>query len=274
MAVLVICSALVGGAQQVILSRTRLNRLAESDIEIRAALLLGLEYAMQAWSREEALPQTRNPNGVGVEWVADSSSGIPLNITLRDAQDRFNLNHLALPVTPTAPRPALRMLEALLSVTDPEADPVVFQQFQERVAGLEPWFSGVEMVQDLVPETAEQWRNLPAYMVALPHPRERWLPLNVNTASPEVLLAVLGVRFKPFVELLIAGRQNQPIERLDPYMTVLPLPVQVAVREALTVRSSLAEVRVETETPEGARRLTAWLQRKPGGEVEVIRCQW
>jgi len=273
LAVLVSCVGLVAGVQSRLLSRAKLLGQEAAEVELRGALILGVQEGMRRWSEDENWILPPEKNGPGAFWEFETDTGATVTVTLRDAQDRLNLNHLNLPVTPEFPRSALDMLEDLLDMTDPEADPEIFTRFRRIVEEVEPWFAGVERMDRLDPEIRE-WRGVRTYLVALPHPRERWLPVNVNTAPPERLEAILGVRFRGWIDTLVQAREAEPITDLGNYLQFLPQIIRQPVNRVLGVRSEMAEVRVAAEGWNTRRDVTAWLRRSGGGDVEVIRCQW
>jgi len=271
--VLVSCVGLVAGVQSRLVSRARLLSQEAAEVELRGALLLGLQEGMRQWSEDETWILPRNETDPQPFWDLRTDSGAAVTIRLRDAQDRLNLNHLNLPVTPEFPRSAMDMLQDLLAMTDPESDPESFVRFGRAVEELEPWFSGVGQIDRLEPATRE-WRAVRTYLVALPHPRERWLPVNVNTAPPELLEAILGVRFRGWIDTLVRARETGPIMDLAHYLMFLPELVRQPVSRVLDVRSEIAEVTVTAEGWNTRRGLTAWVRRSHGGDVEVIRCRW
>lgn len=269
LAILVVCLGLAGGMHQRLVARSLSLEREATALELRAALTMGLREGMERWSADES--PWREADSASRHF--ETGEGVEVEVTLRDAQDRFNLNHLTLPVTPDQPRSALDMLEDLLRTTDPEAPPEIFHRFRETVEQEEPWFSGVDSLELLEP-AAREWRGLRESVVALPPPRGRGLTVNVNTARPEVLHAMLGDAFRPWVQSLLLAREREPIRNLDSYLRLLPEVVRRPVDRALDVRSSHAELRAAAEYRGTRRTLTAWLRRETNGEVEVLRCRW
>lgn len=269
LAVLVACVALAGGMHLRLVARSLSLERDAVDVELRAALILGLREGMRYWSANET--PWREPDRKGRVFTTDT--GARVTLSYRDAADRLNLNHLTLPVTPDQPRSALDMLEDLLRMTDPDAPPEIFHRFRKTVEEEDPWFSGVDTLELLEPG-AREWRGARDYLVALPAPRGRWLPVNVNTAPPELLYAMLGTSFRPWVDSLVLAREREPIGNLEAYLQYLPEQVRRPVDRALDVRSSHAELRIEAEIRGSRRDLTAWLRRETNGDVEVLRCRW
>lgn len=117
------------------------------------------------------------------------------------------------------------------------------------------------------------WIGLDAPALAALRPLVEVLPLrtqlNVNTASLEVLAAVLGVDAGT-AQRLVSQRQTAPFENLDRVRTLLPegVPFDPA---RLSVRSSFFEVQGRVRLDARVVQERALLQRRGTNEVVVVR---
>jgi len=271
LAVLVGCTALTLATQRRLLSRGRLLEQERDEVELRGALLLGLREGMTLWSQDEDL----TVDYLGEDWAQPrewiTSSGVRLQVQLRDAQDRWNLNHLTLPVTPGMVRTPRTMFQELLRLSG--EDVREWTDTLDRIERSEPWFSDAGLLAAFHASETDT-EVLMDRVVALPHPRGRFLPLNLNTVHPQVLRALVGDALAAWVERVEGARVDRPIRSVDSQTGFLPGPARILLSQVVSVTTSYMEVTVVAETDTTRREMSAILYRATGGDVEVIRCQW
>jgi type II secretory pathway component PulK len=271
LAVLVSCTALTVAAQRQLLSRSRMLEQERDEVELRGTLLLGLREGMELWAADEdwTVDHPEEDWFRPREWT--TSSGVTLRVQLRDAQDRWNLNHLSLPVTPGMVRTPRAMFQDLLRLHG--EDPRDWRDTLDAVEADSPWFATADLLALYRPDAGVP-APLREQVVALPHPKGRFLPLNLNTVQPEVLEALVGDSLRAWVDRVAGARTDRPIRSVASQTQFLPGPVRMALSQGVTVRSSYAQLDVVAETGSTRRELTAWLVRNTEGTVEVLQCHW
>ena len=106
----------------------------------------------------------------------------------------------------------------------------------------------------------------------VPAAREEPLPVNVNTAEREALLAVAGVEQDALVRTAAGLRALRPFESLGILFAARP-EVAAALTGALDVKSRHFRVRAEAKAESGrTRRVTAWYERDGEGNLKCL--QW
>ncbi|MCA1807950.1 MAG: general secretion pathway protein GspK [Lentisphaerae bacterium] len=144
--------------------------------------------------------------------------GVAVRAGMSDATRRFNVNNLGCDYGETEGRPPEDVMSGLLQAAGsrtPEDDAArlragLVQAMQESD---EAMLQGSGALLDLLPELPPERLEvlLTALPVALRHP----LPVNVNTATPEVLQALLGDARRMAADALIARRDAQPLAALE-----------------------------------------------------------
>lgn len=115
--------------------------------------------------------------------------------------------------------------------------------------------------------------DLRAGAVAVPADREEALPVNVNTAGREALLAVAGIEQDAPVRTAMAMRLLRPFETTGILFAAHP-EAAAALEGALDVKSRHFRVRAEAKAEGSGRtwRVSAWYER---GDDGALRClQW
>lgn len=109
-------------------------------------------------------------------------------------------------------------------------------------------------------------------LTVLPVPRARPLPVNVNTATREVLLGVLGLDREDLVAAILFQRARGPIRSIDgAAITADPSFAQTAARY-LDVKSHAFLVDAQAYSDGRTERLRVLARRGPQGDVTPI--QW
>jgi len=115
--------------------------------------------------------------------------------------------------------------------------------------------------------------DLRAGALAVPADREAPVPVNLNTAGREALLAVAGVEQDAPVRTAMAMRSLRPFETTGILFAAHP-EVAAALQGALDVKSRFFRVRAEAKAEASGRtwRVAAWYER---GDDGALRClQW
>jgi general secretion pathway protein K len=117
--------------------------------------------------------------------------------------------------------------------------------------------------------------DLSALSAVVPAAIEEPIPVNVNTASRELLMALMG--FQPRLhedELLVAFlrfREREPIASVAPFTAVRP-ELAASLAGALGTGSEYFRVRSRASLAGLQRTVTAWVRRDEAGDVHVL--QW
>jgi general secretion pathway protein K len=104
-------------------------------------------------------------------------------------------------------------------------------------------------------------------LTVLPVPRTRPLSVNVNTAAPEVLRAVLGLANDAVADSILALRAVRPIRSIEALSALGDPLLSAAVGPYLDVRSRFFRVRARAYRDGESLALEALAQREPSGRV-------
>lgn len=154
-----------------------------------------------------------------------------VSIQIADEASKFNINNLY--QDGKADEAALKVLQRLLVSLDLEPklaiaildwqDPdrevyqdggdegIVYRGQNPNVTIPNQPFLTVDALQDIPEMNAEKLATLKPFITAVPY----YLPININTASPELLAALIDGAAVEQVKPLIAQRERQPLESLD-----------------------------------------------------------
>lgn len=114
--------------------------------------------------------------------------------------------------------------------------------------------------------------NLADCVTLLPLARERPLPVNVNTASRETLIGVLGFERDDLVASVLALRSLKPIRALDTLAVLTDPAYFESVRPWLDVRSRVFRVESRAYADGQSVTLRVLATRGPDGRVDIV--QW
>ena len=109
-------------------------------------------------------------------------------------------------------------------------------------------------------------------LTVLPGRQNSMTPVNVNTASKEVLLGVLGVTQDGLVRLITARRNEQPIRSLDQFFAETGRPMPVELQPYLDVKSRFFTIDAQANAEGHTEHLQVLARRGAGGQVDVL--QW
>lgn len=109
-------------------------------------------------------------------------------------------------------------------------------------------------------------------LTVIPLERSQPVPVNINTAGREVLLALLGVDREDLVGRILEWRKAYPFRSLDGALANLDEATAAAIRPWLAVNSRYFRVRARAYAEGTASNLRVLARRTGKGEVEVL--QW
>jgi len=114
--------------------------------------------------------------------------------------------------------------------------------------------------------------DLSASTALVPAPLEAPIPINVNTASRDVLMAVTGLQQETAVRTLLALRQIQPFESLSVMFMASP-ELAAALEGTVGTASTFFRVRARASMGDLHSSVMAWVEReKDSGDVRIL--QW
>ena len=108
---------------------------------------------------------------------------------------------------------------------------------------------------------------LAPYIVVLPVATE----VNVNTASAEVLVAMIKGNDHATAERLLQVRQRTPFEDMAKFAAQVPSLAPLAARPLLSVKSDFFEVRGRLRLSDRVLEETSLLRRVQGRQIDVLR---
>lgn len=241
-------------------------------------------------------------------WAAREEVTTPLGVStmtvISDAHRRFDLNNLAVPATAGVRNPEDVVMDLLTLCGDftPVDKVTALHDFvDDDPAGLhEAAFYADRKPPEACPNRAlfawgellsvEGWsradferkprsgamRTFDADLVdcvtLLPLPRQKLVPVNINTASRETLTGVLGLGQDTLVATILTLRAMKPIRDLEALAMMAEPDVFETVRPYLTVRSELFEVDTQAYADGRTERVHALAARNRDGRVDVV--QW
>lgn len=109
-------------------------------------------------------------------------------------------------------------------------------------------------------------------VTVLPVVQERVLPVNVNTAGRDVLLAVLGLEQEVLANAILSMRQINPIATIDAVQQLMEPALFAQTSPYLAVRSDYFRIEARAFADGASAGVRALAHRDGGGNVEII--QW
>lgn len=200
-----------------------------------------------------------------------------------DAQSRINVNNIAgVPATAPATRAALQRLFISLalppSLLNAIADWVDADDRVSEPGGAEDaWYLSQPRPGLAANAPVRRASELLAVRTADPGSLTRLLPfvsaldapasVNVNTAPPEVLAAVVGGLDAAGAAALVASRAQAPFANIADFRARLPRPNLVVDEALIDVRSDWFEVSIEARQGDTLARARALLKRVPAANT-------
>ena len=200
-----------------------------------------------------------------------------------DAQSRININNIAgAPSAPAPTRTALQRLFAALalppSLLNAIADWVDADNLVSEPGGAEDaWYLSQPRPGLAANAPVRRASELLAVRGADPGSIARLLPMvgaldaptavNVNTAAPEVLAAVVGGLDATSAAVLVASRSQAPFANIADFRARLPRPDLVVDETLIDVKSDWFEVTIEARQGDTLARARALLKRSPAANT-------
>ncbi len=309
MALILVLAAIVlaGGLALFLQARAAASaRVEQAELTRERLRVAAAEAAREAlWLL--AADEDRQVDHLGEDWAKPrenhGADGLYTWTLIEDAGRFFNLNNLA--ATSQGPRPAHEILLDLLTfcgdftpsvrvaaLTDfVDADEVgpyeaEFGQHQPlpyRPPNRELWApSEVLRVHDFTAELFQPRLRAPAdglfsgdfasAAVMVPLHLDKPLPVNVNTASRDVLMGLTSLQHDDVVRQVMAIRQSQPFESLAMIFAAYP-EFAAALADSVATASTIFRVRARAALDLQRWSVMAWVERNP--ETGLIRIlQW
>ena len=202
---------------------------------------------------------------------ADDGPEAFLSGSIADMQARYNLSNLLLPDGKVAPlqQAALVRLCAAIGV-----DPGVAQTIASGLLAATYPGPDAQATAPLLPRSVDQlgWLGVDAAAIKLLSPYvvllEPGAPVNVNTASREVLMAAIKDLDSATAERLIQLRQRTPFKELSTLQ--VQIPTLTLAPGTVDVRSTFFEVRAQIRLADRVLVERSLVHRK-GAQIEVLR---
>ncbi|MBN1670600.1 MAG: general secretion pathway protein GspK [Kiritimatiellae bacterium] len=283
--VLVLLALLIGVTVEAQLTAHRALRQARRNL-----LLTRLRLAAEdgAWQGVRLLAEDESPSfdHAGEAWTRPvetlSPDGIRTRTVILDEDRCFDLNNLARTAGIGAEYGAPRTAAALLTLCGQADAASQVQSILTHAQRNGPLLSWADLLR--LPGFSKQMfgaegtggggpYDVPpgACLTVVPVEADRGLPVNVNTAHPNVLLALLGAERRSAVQRLVERRRQQPFQSLGEVADALAWPALRSGRFPLEVRSAFFAV-CATAGAEGlSRQVRAVVQRHAQGRMTVLR---
>ncbi len=299
-------TALLLQAQMATRRRVSLRQAGLEQVRLRAAAADAIRAAMQRLADDEDLTFDTLEDDWAQPIEHRDPTGIELYVTVEDENRFFDLNNLRIePVPGTATRSAHDILLDLLNgcgifTAIPKADNIRDWIDDDDIGLRERAFY---MALDPPYEPPNRWlytwnellaideierplfdrrvrrniteafaHNLIDTVTLIPVERGSPVPVNVNTAPPNVLLGVLGFGNERAVEMLQGARQIAPIRSLEALAAFAPEELIEQVGPYVDVRSSFFRIRAYASVPGHTEQVLALVQRESEGNVKIL--QW
>lgn len=293
-------------AQSHALARTRAareNALRERT-QLRQAAVEAAREALQRLADDEDL----GADALSEPWAAPLERETPLGIAtrarVRDEQSRIDLNNLHLSAGPgrRATDDIVMDLMTLCGEFSPSAPVAALRDFvdTDRAGAREhDFYQRANPPLRPADRVLYGWRELLSvdgwnethllrrpretiargfdamlvdHVTLIPIPRERPIPINVNTATRETLRAVMGFEQDRLVDMVLTLRSIRPIRQLDVFVVTAGAETFDRLRPHLDVRSRYFRVFARAEKNGRRFDVDVFAVRADDGRVEIA--QW
>ncbi|MCB1068850.1 MAG: general secretion pathway protein GspK [Kiritimatiellae bacterium] len=250
------------------------RRTRETALRLQTALIDAGRDAIQRLARDDDYTyDSRNePWTEAVEWT--DPDGIGVRVRIVDANRRFDLNNLAVQTTGTQRPPDEILLNLLVQCGEfssgdrvkalkdwVDQDEEGFRESPHYQDGIHPrkpsnrpllsWselFAVDGWTRDLfLPKRASGTTRLfEADLVEcatlIPLPRDRVIPINLNTANRAVLLGLIGLEYETAVDRILTFRDEAEIRTLDQLEGLVPEGALTPIRPYLDIKSTWFQI--------------------------------
>ena len=295
---------------------------ATASLHTDQALLIALSgegWARELLEEDSRNPQTNQSDHYGEIWAQAMPllpvEGGTLTGCISDLQSRINLNSfssytagklqaelnhfdnmglaktwinlldlLEIPATPARAATIIDWLDTDSTLVNSSgAEQPDYEAFQPpRVVANDRMSDATELA-DVMGYRVQEVQLLLPWIATLPSPSRTSMPININTASAELLLALGGNYSAQFVEVITEGRPfsdlNQLHSQLDTYLGFVnpsspggtgTKAKQIWNADLLTVRTDFFKLYLEVAIGEARIEVTSILHRKQGVQPTVI----
>ena len=275
-----VAAALSLGQQVWLRQMENINERAQAN----ALRLAAANWAMAFLARDARESKTDH---LGEDWAKKlpplPAEGALISLSAEDAQGRFNLNNLVRNGQPSTPdigvfQQLLRaagadatLVEPLIDWIDPDSQPrpggaediEYLNASPPHRAANQPLTSVDELrlVKGFTPKLIESLRP---HVVVLPQATS----INVNTALPAVLTALVGDAGAPAAQSILDRRQREPFTEAAQFATMLPAGV-AAPQASHGVTSNYFLVTIEIQLGRTRHRSETLVQRPADGKPPV-----
>jgi general secretion pathway protein K len=276
-------------AVAVFADQQRWSRTAEhrrDQVQAQALAVAGIQWGRQILyddARRSAIDHLGEPWAVALPPIPLDNGEVSGSIV--DAQARLNIN--ALGETGTAADLDRARIARLFAqrggpsaAIDAIADWIDRDAIAREGGAEDAWYSGrprgglaanapVLRVAELAEVKGVSATSLAAvapFLTALPN----GTAINVNTAPPEVLAAIVDKLTGEGLALLIASRAQKPFSTVAEFRARLPSPASIAVDDSLSVKSDYFYVTITARQGATVARARALLHRRSGEWPEVV----
>ncbi len=295
---------------------------ATASLHTDQALLIALSgegWARELLEEDSRNPQTNQSDHYGEIWaqampllpveggtltgcISDLQSRINLNsfssYTAGKLQTELNqydnmglakawiilLNLLEIPATPARAATIIDWLDTDATLINSSgAEQPDYEAFQPPRVVANDRMSDASELADVMGYRVQEVQLLLPWIATLPLPPRASMPININTASEELLFALGGNYSAQFIEVVAQGRPfsdlNQLHSQLDTYLGFVN-PSSTSVKgttagqiwnaDLLTVSSEFFQLYLEVAIGEARIEVTSILHRRPGTQPDVI----
>ena len=114
--------------------------------------------------------------------------------------------------------------------------------------------------------------SLVDHITLIPAARTQPIPININTAARETLLAVMGIDQEQLVDMALTLRAIRPIRRLDVFAVTAGPELFDRIAPHLDVRSRYFKATARAYRDGRSLVVESWVRRQDDGRVEIL--QW
>lgn len=303
---LAVVAALIMHAQLAARAAQRLESAVLQQTRLGHALTDAAFHVLRLLAHED----DQSVDHLGEEWARyrewETPDGIAITVQVFDEQRYFDLNNLSIETDAPAVDRSHRMLmdimtlsgdfmpvqraEALRDWIDRDDEGLREAAFylerdppyrppndRMRTWGELPWIEGFSLTyfEPRMRQRALQREfeaNIIDQITVLPVLRTRPVPININTASREVLLGVLGFERDHLVRYILAARETDPFYSVEGLLSTADANALRDVRPFIDVRSSFFRVEARAYHDGRSRTLWALAHRDAAGHMRII--QW
>lgn len=304
--VLIMLALITGLVMQTQLSARHMLTLGEKQ-RCRAELQLAVQNAARAGLALVADDENPQADYLDEPWAQpiefDDPAGVSVWMKIIDLNRYFDLNNLYIETPPAGLRPATEIVMDIMTLCgdfapvdrvqavkdwiDPDQQGIkestLYEQKTPAYACADHWlqcWSDLLWIDGFSPEYLDKQDlyeqggmfkgALRNNLAVIPVPRGMPIPLNVNTASKEALLGVVGLENESWVRQVLALRGSRPIASLDTMMAGFSGNIP-SIRPWLGVTSDFFYVQVRAFKETQSMELSAMAQRTQEGHLEILR---